>query len=69
MKSRIGTLHFTHEFADGYPTEETVRKLYDERDFQRACQVYLWSLPAVSMAEWQRGQACSAPDSVLLAQP
>jgi hypothetical protein len=57
VTTRIGTLEFTHSFADGYPTEETVEKLYDERDFQRACQLYLWSLPAVSMAEWQHGQA------------
>jgi hypothetical protein len=57
LKTRIGPLQFTHDFANGYPTEATVEKLYDERDFQRACQLYLWSLPAVSMAEWQRGQA------------
>jgi hypothetical protein len=47
IETRIGTLSFTHDFANGYPTKETVEKLYDERDFQRACQVYLWSLPMV----------------------
>jgi hypothetical protein len=57
VNSRIGSLEFTHDFANGYPTKETVEKLYDERDFQRACQAYLWSIPAVSFAEWQRGQA------------
>jgi hypothetical protein len=45
--TRIGPLEFTHDFANGYPTDETVLRLYDERDFQRACQAYLWSLPAV----------------------
>jgi len=45
--SRIGQLGFTHEFADGYPTDETVELLYDERDFQRACQAYLWARPPV----------------------
>jgi hypothetical protein len=55
VKTRIGTLDFTHDFANGYPTQETVEKLYDERDFQRACQAYIWSLPAVSFAAWQRG--------------
>src|SRR5882757_2236615 len=49
--TRIGKLAFTHDFANGYPTKETVEKLYDERDFQRACQVYLWSLPMVSFGE------------------
>ena len=47
----IGKLAFTHDFANGYPTTETVEKLYDERDFQRACQVYLWALPIVSFGE------------------
>ena len=55
IETRIGTLEFTHGFANGYPTDATVEKLYDERDFQRACQAYLWSLPAVSFMAWQRG--------------
>lgn len=55
IETRIGTLEFTHDFATGYPTDATVEKLYDERDFQRACQAYLWSLPAVSFASFQRG--------------
>ena len=55
IETRIGTLEFTHDFANGYPTNKTVEKLYDERDFQRACQAYIWSLPAVSFAAWQRG--------------
>jgi hypothetical protein len=55
IETRIGNLKFTHDFANGYPTQKTVEKLYDERDFQRACQAYIWSLPAVSFAAWQRG--------------
>jgi len=55
IETRIGPLMFTHDFADGYPTDATIDKLYDERDFQRACQAYLWSLPAVSFTSWQRG--------------
>jgi len=55
IESHIGTLEFTHDFANGYPTDATVDKLYDERDFQRACQAYLWSLPAVAFTAWQRG--------------
>ena len=55
IDTRIGPLEFTHDFANGFPTDATVEKLYDERDFQRACQAYLWSLPAVSFAAWQRG--------------
>jgi hypothetical protein len=55
IETRIGTLEFTHDFANGYPTDSTIEKLYEERDFQRACQAYLWSVPAVSFASWQRG--------------
>jgi hypothetical protein len=56
-ESRIGPLGFTHGFASGYPTKETVERLYDERDFQRACQLYLWAIPAVSFAQWQQTHA------------
>jgi hypothetical protein len=55
IDTRIGPLEFTHDFANGYPTDAAVQKLYDERDFQRACQAYLWALPAVSFTAWQRG--------------
>src|SRR4029453_11179784 len=55
IDTRIGPLEFTHDFANGYPTDATVDKLYDERDFQRASQAYLWSLPAVSFRSWQKG--------------
>lgn len=46
VDSRIGAL----EFTSGYPTEETAKKLYDELDFQRAVQAYLWAMPFVSYA-------------------
>ncbi len=32
---------------NGYPSAETAKRLYDEMDFQRATQAYLWALPAV----------------------
>jgi len=44
IKTRIGKLKFT----SGYPTDKTVKKLYDELDFQRAVQAYLWALPMAS---------------------
>jgi len=54
LATRVGKLEFTHDFANGFPTHATVAKLYDEIDFQRACQAYLWALPVVSFATWQR---------------
>lgn len=53
IDTRIGKLSFTHDFGNGYPTKESVEKLYDERDFQRACQAYLWALPLVAFAQGQ----------------
>ena len=41
---RLGTLRYEL----GFPTPETSRKLFDEMDFQRAVQAYLWGYPAVS---------------------
>ena len=51
MKTRFGTL----EFPGGYPTEETVRKVYDELDLQRATQLYLDMYPALSMHGIMKG--------------
>ncbi len=51
IKTRIGELKYQND----YPTKETVEKLYDEIDFQRACQAYLWGLPLVSAASVRRG--------------
>ena len=53
LDTRIGKLDFTHAFANGYPTDATVEKLFNELDFQRAVQAYIWSIPLVSMAQWQ----------------
>ena len=43
-------------FKNGYPTDATVLKLFDEIDFQRASQTYLWSLPLMAMHQWQNEQ-------------
>lgn len=53
IKTRIGELEFTHDFANGYPTDKTVKMLFNEMDFQRACQAYIWAIPAVAMSQWQ----------------
>jgi hypothetical protein len=41
---------------NGYPTDATVANLFDEMDFQRAVQAYLWALPYVSMGQLQSEQ-------------
>jgi hypothetical protein len=37
-----------------YPSDAAIKKLYDERDFQRATQFYIWASPIVAMANWQK---------------
>jgi hypothetical protein len=44
------------KIVNGYPTDATVTKLYDEMDFQRAVQAYLWALPYTAMGRWQDEQ-------------
>jgi len=39
IKTRLGELRF----ESGYPKDETVQKLYDELDIQRAVQTARWS--------------------------
>ncbi len=43
VETRLGDL----TLQNGYPSAETAQKLYDEMDFQRATQAYIWALPAV----------------------
>jgi hypothetical protein len=52
VQTRIGEL----KFKRGYPSNATLAKLYNEMDFQRAVQAYIWGLPMVEMAEWQKAQ-------------
>ncbi len=49
IETRMGKL----DFESGFPSDESVQQLYDEMDFQRATQAYLWALPIVAFAEWQ----------------
>ncbi len=42
IDTRIGELNY----ENNYPTNETVIKLYDEMDFQRACQAYFGPSPS-----------------------
>ena len=49
FQTRIGEF----EFSNDYPTAASVQKLFDDMDFQRACQAYIWALPLVSFADWK----------------
>ena len=51
VQTRIGALELN---AQGLPSQASVEKLFDEFDFQRATQSYLWGLPIVAFAVWQK---------------
>jgi hypothetical protein len=42
-------------FKGGYPTEETLRELYDRLDFQRGCQVFLRHVMGAAVWGFQQG--------------
>jgi hypothetical protein len=44
-------------FHDGYPTSETIQRIYDELDFQRATQVMLRNIAALNMHAFRLGMA------------
>lgn len=43
VETRVGAI----ELELGVPDEHSAQRLFDSMDFQRACQAYLWALPAV----------------------
>jgi hypothetical protein len=49
----FGTLEFT---GGGFPTDATIRKVYDELDLQRATQTYMDFFPALSVYGIVKGQ-------------
>jgi hypothetical protein len=58
-ETSIGTL----EYFDGVPTAETVDTVYDYLDRSRAVNIFLNSLPALSMYTLREGQAAIGADA------
>jgi hypothetical protein len=56
VNTRIGKLELEH----GVPTKATVDKLYDEMDFERAVQCYLWGIPMVALEELKQAEQQNA---------
>src|ERR1700710_3290335 len=49
MPGRLSKVEFDGEL----PRRGDVDLVFDELDYQMACQAYLWALPLVSYAQWQ----------------
>ncbi len=54
-KTRLGTL----EFFDGFPSAETVEKVYDHLDFMRGVRAFLDAIPMASLYAVRRGSGMS----------
>jgi hypothetical protein len=50
-------------FSNGYPSKETSAQLYDEMDYQRAVQAYIWATPLVNSVGMARAFAAVGNDS------
>jgi hypothetical protein len=50
LPGRLGEVVLNGEL----PAREEIPRIFDELDYQMACQVYLWALPLVSYANWSR---------------
>jgi hypothetical protein len=49
LPGRLGDVHYDGEL----PRRDDLPLVFDELDYQLACQVYLWALPLVSYAQWK----------------
>jgi hypothetical protein len=45
------------ELTDSYFDDDAAKRLFDEMDYQRAAQAYIWSTPLVSITTWRDNQA------------
>jgi hypothetical protein len=59
VETRFGTLRF----EDGFPTEETAQKIYDQLDFQRAVESVILTTPGGSLAGFRTGIREYGPDN------
>jgi hypothetical protein len=52
IETPIGPIELTHNYFD----DDASKRLYDEMDYQRAAQAYIWSTPLVSFAAFRDNQ-------------
>jgi hypothetical protein len=55
INTPIGDIELRHSYFD----DDASRRLFDEMDYQRVCQAYIWSTPLVSIAAWRDEQISS----------
>jgi hypothetical protein len=52
IETPIGPIKLTNTYFD----DAASKRLYDEMDYQRAAQAYIWSMPLVSFTTWRDNQ-------------
>jgi hypothetical protein len=62
VRTSLGTLRF----LDGFPDKETVKKVYDNLDFQRGVQAFLYALPAAEMYGMRSSIRLFGPDNLTI---
>ncbi|WP_230279809.1 DUF1254 domain-containing protein [Croceicoccus sp. Ery15] len=53
IETPIGAIELTHNYFD----DDASARLFDEMDYQRAAQAYIWSTPMTSLTTWRDQQA------------
>jgi hypothetical protein len=59
VETSLGTMRF----FDGFPDAPTVKKVYDNLDFQRGVQAFLTAIPAASAYSFRTGLRSFGPDN------
>jgi hypothetical protein len=63
--ARAQTADPAYKFEGGYPTHETSQRLYDELDYQRAVQAYIWATPLVNSAALAKALTTLSPENLI----
>jgi hypothetical protein len=55
IETPIGDIEIAHNYFD----DDASERLFDEMDYHRATQAYIWSTPLVSITTWRDNQGPS----------
>ena len=53
IQTPIGNIELENTYFD----DDASKRLFDEMDYQRATQAYIWSMPLVSITTWRDNEA------------
>lgn len=59
VEARVGKV----DLNKGLPTSNGIRQILEIQDFQRACQIYQWALPAIGAMGWQKASIAAGANA------